>query len=112
MRSIAYMYLAALFTLTLMTNEVIAQSYPDKPIRMIVPFSPGGGVDLIGRTIAQKMQETWGQAVIIDNRGGGGGNIGTDMVAKAPADGYTLLMGYVGNLAINPWLFASCLTMR
>ena len=105
MRSIAYMYLAALFTLTLMTNEVIAQSYPDKPIRMIVPFSPGGGVDLIGRTIAQKMQETWGQAVIIDNRGGGGGNIGTDMVAKAPADGYTLLMGYVGNLAINPWLF-------
>ena len=64
MRSISYTYLAALFTLTLMTNEVIAQNYPDKPIRMIVPFSPGGGVDLIGRTIAQKMQETWGLSLI------------------------------------------------
>lgn len=82
-----------------------AQSYPSKPIRLIVPFAPGGGVDLIGRIIAQKLQEAWGQPVIVDNRGGGGGNIGTDMVAKSPPDGYTLLMGYVGNLAINPFLF-------
>lgn len=82
-----------------------AQSYPSKPMRLIVPFAPGGGVDLIGRIIAQKLQEAWGQAVIVDNRGGGGGNIGTDMVAKSQPDGYTLLMGYVGNLAINPFLF-------
>lgn len=81
------------------------QNYPVKPIRLIVPFAPGGGVDLIGRTIAHKLQEAWGQSVIVDNRGGGGGNIGTDMVAKALPDGYTLLMGYVGNLAINPFLF-------
>ena len=82
-----------------------AQSYQSKPIRLIVPFAPGGGVDLIGRIIAQKLQEAWGQPVIVDNRGGGGGNIGTDMVAKSPPDGHTLLMGYVGNLAINPFLF-------
>ncbi|MBI4191589.1 MAG: tripartite tricarboxylate transporter substrate binding protein [Betaproteobacteria bacterium] len=82
-----------------------AQNYPTKPIRFIVPFAPGGGVDLIGRTIGQKLNEAWGQPVVVDNRGGGGGNIGTDMVAKAPPDGHTLLMGYVGNLAINPFLF-------
>lgn len=87
-------------------GEGVAQQYPTKPIRFVVPFSPGGGVDLIGRTIGQKLSEAWGQPVVVDNRGGGGGNIGTDMVAKAPPDGYTLLMGYVGNLAINPFLFS------
>jgi tripartite-type tricarboxylate transporter receptor subunit TctC len=70
-----------------------------------VPFAPGGGTDLLGRTIAQKLNEAWGQPVVVDNRAGGGGNVGTDMVAKSPPDGYTLLMGYVGNLAINPFLF-------
>ena len=86
-------------------HPALAQNYPTKPIRFIVPFAPGGGVDLIARTIAQKLNDSWGQSVVVDNRGGGGGNIGTDMVAKAPPDGYTLLMGYVGNLAINPFLF-------
>ncbi len=100
-----YMYWAVLMTTLTLTTSGLAQQYPSKPIRMVVPFSPGGGVDLIGRTISQKMLDAWGQPVIIDNRGGAGGNIGTDMVAKSPADGYTLLMGYVGNLAINPWLF-------
>ncbi len=84
-----------------------AQQYPSKPIRFIVQFAPGGGTDLLGRTLAQKLNETWGQPVVVDNRAGGGGNIGTDMVAKSPPDGYTLLMGYVGNLAINPYLFKS-----
>jgi tripartite-type tricarboxylate transporter receptor subunit TctC len=84
-----------------------AQQYPSKPIRFIVPFAPGGGTDLLGRTLAQKLNEAWGQPVVVDNRAGGGGNIGTDIVAKSPADGYTLLMGYVGNLAINPYLFKS-----
>ncbi len=97
--------LVLLTTSTAFAADSLAQQYPSKPIRMIVPFSPGGGVDLIGRTLAQKMQEAWGQPVIVDNRGGAGGNPGTDMVAKSPPDGYTLLMGYVGNLAINPWLF-------
>ena len=82
-----------------------AQPYPTKPIRIIVPFAPGGGTDMLGRSIAQKLSEAWGQAVVVDNRSGGGGNIGTDMVAKSPPDGYSLLMGYVGNLAINPFLF-------
>jgi tripartite-type tricarboxylate transporter receptor subunit TctC len=85
----------------------LAQQYPNKPIRLIVPFAAGGGTDLLGRTLAQKLNEAWGQPVLVDNRAGGGGNIGTDAVAKAPADGYTLLMGYVGNLAINPYLFRS-----
>ena len=86
---------------------VCAQNYPAKPIRFIVPFAPGGGTDLLGRTIAQKLNEAWGQTVVVDNRAGGGGNIGTDMVAKSAPDGYTLVMGYVGNLAINPFLFRS-----
>ncbi len=86
---------------------VSAQTYPIKPIRLIVPFTPGGGTDMLGRSIAQKLGEAWSQSVVVDNRAGGGGNIGTDMVAKSPPDGYTLLMGYVGNLAINPFLFKS-----
>lgn len=82
-----------------------AQPYPVKPVRLIVPFTAGGGVDLIGRSLAQKLAESLGEPVIVDNRAGGGGNIGTEMVAKSPPDGYTLLMGYVGNLAINPFLY-------
>lgn len=83
----------------------LGQPYPTKPIRLIVAFAPGGGTDLLARTLAQKLGEAWGHPVVVDNRAGGGGNIGTDMVAKAQPDGYTLLMGYVGNLAINPHLF-------
>ena len=81
-----------------------AQPYPAKPIRMIVAFSPGGGVDLVGRSIAQKLNEAFGQPVIVENRTGASGNIGTDHVAKSAPDGYTLLMAYVGNMAINPAL--------
>lgn len=84
-----------------------AQTYPTKPIRLIVPYSPSGGTDLLARTIALKLGEAWGYSVVVDNRAGGGGNIGTDMVAKSLPDGYSLLMGYVGNLAINPFLFKS-----
>lgn len=84
---------------------VLGQPYPSRPIRLIVPFSPGGGTDMLARTIAQKLNESWGQPVVVDNRAGGSGNIGTDMVAKALPDGYTILMGYVGNLAINPSLY-------
>ncbi|MCC6534368.1 MAG: tripartite tricarboxylate transporter substrate binding protein [Burkholderiales bacterium] len=82
-----------------------AQTYPAKPIRILVGFAPGGGVDLIGRVIAQKLNEAFNQPVIVENRTGAGGNIATDAAAKAAPDGYTLLMGYVGNLAINPFLY-------
>ena len=75
--------------------------YPSKPIRFVVAFPPGGGTDIIARTIGLKLGESFGQQVIVDNRGGAGGNIGTDIVAKAIPDGYTILMGSVGPLSIN-----------
>ena len=74
----------------------LAQSYPAKPIRFIVPFPPGGGADLNARAVAQKMSESLGQPVVIESRAGAGGNIGTEFVARAPADGYTLLFGTNG----------------
>jgi tripartite-type tricarboxylate transporter receptor subunit TctC len=83
------------------------QSYPTKPIRFVIPFPPGGPADIFGRTIGQQLSDRWNQQVVIDNRAGAGGNIGADIVAKAPADGYTLLMGFVGTHAINPSLYRS-----
>ena len=82
-----------------------AQSYPSKPIRLIIPFPPGGSTDILGRSLAQKLSEAWGQQVLVDNRGGAGGTIGADLAAKAPADGYTLLMGHIGTLAVNVSLY-------
>ena len=79
-------------------------TYPARPIRMIVPFPPGGGTDIMARAIAVRYTETWGQPVIVDNRAGGGGNIGTDIVAKAPADGHTLLFNTNATIVINPHL--------
>ena len=83
-----------------------AQSaYPVKAIRWIVPFPAGGPSDVLARAIGYKLSEQWGQQVVIDNRSGAGGNIGSDLAAKAAPDGYTLLMGYVGPLTINPSLY-------
>jgi tripartite-type tricarboxylate transporter receptor subunit TctC len=84
-------------TLTLVCAGAIAQSYPVKPVRLIVPFPPGGGVDVTARTFAQKYNEAWGQAVVVDNRPGAGGNIGADAVAKSPPDGYNLLVTTTGH---------------
>ena len=83
-----------------------AQSYPAKPVRLIVPFAPGGGVDFTSRILAQKLSELWSQQAIVDNRPGAGGIIGTEFAAKAAPDGYTLLMGSIGSISINPSLYA------
>jgi tripartite-type tricarboxylate transporter receptor subunit TctC len=78
------------------------QSFPSRPIRLIVPYPPGGNVDITARIIGPTMGEQLGQTVVVDNRGGGGGNVGAHLVAKAPPDGYTLLMGSSGPLSVNP----------
>jgi tripartite-type tricarboxylate transporter receptor subunit TctC len=82
-----------------------ADAYPTKPIRFIVPNGMGGSTDLVARSIAQKLSDALGQQVVVDNRPGSGGIAGTEMVARSPADGYTLLMGTIGNLAISPNLY-------
>ena len=82
-----------------------AQPYPTKPIRMVVPFTPGGTTDILGRAIGQKIAEAFGQQVIIDNRPGAGGSIGAESAAKSAPDGYTLMMGHIGTLAVNPSLY-------
>ena len=83
-----------------------AQSWPAKPVRIIVPFPPGGTTDIVARSLGAELQKMWQQPVVVENRPGAGGNIGSDIVAKSPNDGYTLLMGTVGTHAINAALFA------
>lgn len=95
---------AALATLLLSITPAMAQDYPVRPVRLVVGFPPGGGADAAARLVAQKLYETWGQTVVVDNRPGAGGNLGTEIVAKSNADGYTLLMTSPGPVAINPSL--------
>lgn len=82
-----------------------ADKYPDRPIRVIVPFSAGGSADVFARAVGQKMSEAWGQQVVIDNRAGSGGVIGTEIAAAAARDGYTLMLGNTANIAINAALY-------
>lgn len=82
-----------------------AQTYPVKPVRLIIPFAPGGGNDILGRLIGGKLAELIGQQVVIDNRAGAGGTIGAELAAKAAPDGYTLVIGHIGTLAVNPTLY-------
>jgi tripartite-type tricarboxylate transporter receptor subunit TctC len=93
----------AALLLTLVAAQ--AENYPTAPVRVLVGFAAGGGTDLLGRTVAQKLQEALGQPFVVENRGGAGGNIATGYVAKAPADGYTLLFGYSSNFSISPFLY-------
>jgi tripartite-type tricarboxylate transporter receptor subunit TctC len=98
--------LAAAFTTLTPQAGAAADAYPSKPVRFVVAFPPGGGTDIIARSIAHKLAERIAQQVVVDNRPGAGGNIGTDIVAKSAPDGYTMLMGSAGPLAINASLFA------
>ena len=82
-----------------------ATSYPNRPIRIVVPFPPGAGTDIIGRAIAQALNEAWQQSLVVDNRPGAGGTIGSDIVAKSTPDGYTLLLGNISTLALAPHLY-------
>jgi len=97
--------LAGIFTLLAIASYAQSLPYPSKPIRWIVAFPPGGAADVVARTMAPALSEVLGERVVVDNRGGANGNIGADIVAKAPPDGYTLLMGFPG-LATNPSLLA------
>ena len=83
-----------------------AQSFPSKPVKLVVPFPPGGSLDNVGRLLAQKLSEAWGQQVVVENKPGAGGNVGADAVAKSPADGYTVVMGALSTHAVNPSLYA------
>ena len=96
----------AVLALGLLGVPALAQPvYPSHPIKLVVPFPPGGSTDILGRALAQGLAERLGQPIVVENRPGAGGSIGADLVAKAAPDGYTLLMGHIGTLAVNPALY-------
>ena len=97
--------LLAASVLAFATTAAFAQSYPTKSIRLISPFAPGGGADITCRALAPKLSAALGQQVVVDNRGGAGGVVGVEIAAKAPPDGYTLVLGTIGNIAVAPSLY-------
>jgi len=97
--------LAVLLASIAVPGRGLAQAWPARPVRLIVPFPPGGSTDILGRSIAQKLQEVLGQPFVVENKGGAGGSIGATEAARAAPDGYTLLMGHIGTLAVNPSLY-------
>jgi tripartite-type tricarboxylate transporter receptor subunit TctC len=104
MRKAHWLLLKAAGVLLAVTTAAAAQDYPTKPIRMIIPFPPGGSNDVVGRLFAQHLSEKLGKQIVVDNRGGAGGVIGTETAAHAPHDGYTLLVISLAH-AVNPWLY-------
>ena len=99
------MKILAIVGLAVVACAAQAQEYPSKPIRMIIPFVPGGANDVFGRLAGIKITEALGQQVIVENRGGAGGSVGMELAAKAPPDGYTLVLGNIANLSVNPTLY-------
>lgn len=91
---------------TLLPLAALAQAWPAKPIRLLVPFAPGGSSSIVARAIGAEMEKGLGQPIVIDNRPGGGGNVAMQEVARAEPDGYTLIIGHIGTLAVNPYMFA------
>ena len=96
---------AALLAATIASGAT-AQTYPAKPIKVVVPFPPAGGTDIIARIVTDKLNQTLGWSMVVENKPGAGGNLGVELTTKAPADGYTLVLGQTSNLAINPTLYA------
>jgi len=94
--------LLAAFVFLLVATAAIAQPYPSRPVKLIVPFPPGGNTDIVGRLVAQKLSDAFGQQVYVENRGGAGGTIGAEAAAKSPADGYTLFFSTTGTFASAP----------
>jgi tripartite-type tricarboxylate transporter receptor subunit TctC len=88
-----------------MAGQVLSQDFPSRPVKIVVPQTPGGASDALARIVGQKLSEKWQQPVVVENRPGAGGNVGMEFVSQAPADGYTLLMSYVGSHAINAALY-------
>ena len=99
------LFLASTAAIACLHGAAFAQAYPAKPVRIVVPFPPGGGTDIGTRILAQKLSETWGQTVVVENKGGAAGIVGTEFTAKAAPDGYTLMMGNIGTHAINVSLY-------
>ena len=96
---------AVMASCVLVAPSAWAQAFPSKPVKLVVPFPPGGSLDNVGRLLAQKLSEAWGQQVVVENKPGAGGNIGADAVAKSPPDGYTVVMGALSTHAVNPSLY-------
>lgn len=97
----------ATFWLAEVTGQALADDYPSRPLRLIISSPPGGTADVLGRLVGQKLSESFGQQIVIDNRAGGGGNIGAEIVVRSAPDGYTLLLGQTQTLAVNPTLYKS-----
>jgi len=98
-------HISAVLLCAAVAGAVHAQTYPAKTVRLVLPYPPGGGADTLARPLVQKLSESMGQQIIVDNRGGAGGNVGMELVAKAPPDGYTLAFALTAQLAVNPALF-------
>ena len=105
-------FIAALFCIALAASAAAQDNYPSKPVRILVPYGPGGATDIIARIVAQRLTESLGQTFLVENRPGANGNIALEAAAKAPADGYTLLVGNVSTNAINENIYADQLGMR
>src|SRR4051794_8978909 len=101
----SFCVVAVLLGVSVAADQAQAQNYPTRAITLVIPFAPGGSTSIVGRAIADKMSEVLGEKVVVDNRPGAGGTVGTKAVAKSDPDGYTLLLGYTGTLAIGPTLY-------